>query len=202
MKISCLKKYAALIACAGAHVQSGDEVVITAELDQPQFVEYVAEACYRLGAKKVTVEFAHQPLQKLHVRYRSVETLSSVEDWEIAKLEHYIQILPVRIYLVSEDPDGLCGMDREKYAKGAQGRYKVLKPLHDRMDNRYKWCIAAVPGRKWAKKVFPGLRAGDGGGKIVGSHSACVSCRWSRSCRRLGGARSRACASVRVFEFT
>lgn len=160
MKISYLKKYAALIACAGAHVQSGDEVVITAELDQPQFVEYVVEACYRLGAKKVTVEFAHQPLQKLHVRYRSVETLSSVEDWEIAKLEHYIQILPVRIYLVSEDPDGLCGMDREKYAKGAQGRYKVLKPLHDRMDNRYKWCIAAVPGRKWAKKVFPGLRAG------------------------------------------
>lgn len=159
MKISVLKKYASLIACTGAHVQNGDEVVITAELDQPKFVEYVVEACYRAGAKKVTVEFSHQPLQKLHVRYRSVETLSTVEDWEVAKFEHYIRVLPARIYLVSEDPDGLFGMDREKYAKGAQERYKVLKPLRDRMDNRYKWCIAAVPGKKWAKKVFPNLRA-------------------------------------------
>ena len=28
------------------------------------------------------------------------------------------------------------------------------------MDNRYKWCIAAVPGKKWAKKVFPGESVG------------------------------------------
>jgi aminopeptidase len=27
------------------------------------------------------------------------------------------------------------------------------------MDNKYKWCIAAVPGKAWAKKMFPGLRA-------------------------------------------
>ena len=26
------------------------------------------------------------------------------------------------------------------------------------MDNKYQWCIAAVPGPAWAKKVFPGMR--------------------------------------------
>ena len=26
------------------------------------------------------------------------------------------------------------------------------------MDNKYQWCIAAVPGEAWAKKVFPGER--------------------------------------------
>lgn len=26
------------------------------------------------------------------------------------------------------------------------------------MENKYQWCIAAVPGEKWAKKVFPHLR--------------------------------------------
>ena len=26
------------------------------------------------------------------------------------------------------------------------------------MENRYQWCIAAAPGEKWAKKVFPELR--------------------------------------------
>jgi len=35
----------------------------------------------------------------------------------------------------------------------------VMKPYHDAMEGRYQWCVAAVPGEKWAKKVFPGLRA-------------------------------------------
>jgi aminopeptidase len=33
-----------------------------------------------------------------------------------------------------------------------------MKPFIDAMDNKYRWCIAAVPGEKWAKKVFPGMR--------------------------------------------
>ncbi|MBO5305619.1 MAG: aminopeptidase, partial [Clostridia bacterium] len=35
-------------------------------------------------------------------------------------------------------------------------RYKVIKPYRDAMENKYQWCIAAVPGAEWAKKVFPG----------------------------------------------
>ena len=159
MKVTTLKTYAELIARRGVNLKKGDEVVITAELDQPKFVEYVVEACYKAGAKKVTVDFTHQPLQKLHVKYRNLKTLGKVEDWEVARLEHYIETLPARIYLISEDPDGLRGMDREKNAKGAQARSKIIKPLRDRMDNRYKWCIAAVPGKAWAQKMFPGIRA-------------------------------------------
>lgn len=159
MKVATLKKYAALIARRGVNIKRGDDVLITAELDQPKFTEYVVEACYKAGAKKVTVDFTHQPLQKLHVKYRSLKTLGGVEDWEVARYEHFIRTLPARIYLCSEDPDGLRGMDREKYAKGAQARSKIIKPLRDRMDNRYKWCIAAVSGKAWAQKLFPELRA-------------------------------------------
>ena len=157
MKVTTLKKYAELIARTGIHLEKGEDVIIMAELDQPKFVEYLVEACYKAGARKVTVEFTHQPLQKLHVRYRSVKTLQTVEDWEIARFEHYIKTLPCRIYLLSEDPDGLNGLDHEKEAKGMQGRFKVIKPLRDKLEDKYKWCIAAVPGKKWAKKMFPDL---------------------------------------------
>lgn len=158
MKATTLRKYADLIARSGVAVAKGDTVIITAELDQPKFVEYVVEACYKAGAKKVTVEFTHQPLEKLHVRHRSLKTLSTVEDWEVARFEHYIDVLPSRIWLTSEDPDGLKGMNYGKFAKGAQARSKIIKPLRDQMENKYKWCIAAVPGKKWAKKLFPDLR--------------------------------------------
>ena len=159
MKKTILRKYAKLIARVGVKIRKGQDVVIQAELDQPEFVEMLTDECYKAGARKVTVEWSHQPLQKYHVRHRSLKTLSTLDDWEVAKLEHYADNLPCRIYLISEDPDGLCGINQEKNAKALQARYKVIKPIRDKMENKYQWCIAAVPGVKWAKKVFPGERA-------------------------------------------
>ena len=51
-----LKKYANLIAKCGVNVQKGQEVLITAELDQPEFVKMLVDECYKLGASKVSVD--------------------------------------------------------------------------------------------------------------------------------------------------
>ena len=64
-----LKKYANLIARCGVNVQKGQEVYITAELDQPEFVQMVVDECYKAGAKKVTVDFSYGPLTRSHVKY-------------------------------------------------------------------------------------------------------------------------------------
>ncbi len=37
-------------------------------------------------------------------------------------------------------------------------RSRLIKPIRNKMENKYQWCIAAVPGKGWAKKVFPGER--------------------------------------------
>ena len=66
--------------------------------------------------------------------------------------------LPCRIYLISEDPDGLKGINQEKLMKSQQKLYPIIKPYRDKMENKYQWCIAAVPGAAWAKKLFPELR--------------------------------------------
>ena len=158
MKKTVLRAYARLIAEVGARVQKGQDVVIEAELDQPEFVTMVADACYHAGARKVTVTWKHQALEKLAIRRESVKTLQTVEDWERAKLQHYVDTLPCRIYLLSEDPDGLRGVSPTKMASARQGRYSVIKPYRDQMEGRYQWCIAAVPGAAWAKKVFPNDR--------------------------------------------
>ncbi len=153
-----LKRYARLIAKVGAAVKRGQEVIINAELDQPEFVKLLVEECYKLGAKKVSVDFSYQPLEALHVKYCSDETLSTLEDWQIGKWERQAEVLPAKIYLTSEDPDGLAGVDQSKYAKARAARAKAIKPIRRRMENRYQWCIAGVPGEGWAKKVFPELK--------------------------------------------
>ncbi len=157
MKKAVLKKYAQLIAEKGVNIQKGQEVIVQADLDQPDFVKLVVEACYKAGAGKVTVEWNYQPLTKVHVRYRSLKTLSRVEAWEEAKLQHRVDALPAVIYLDSEDPDGLNGINQAKLAKSQQAKYGIIKPYQDKMENRYQWCIAAVPGVAWAKKLFPGM---------------------------------------------
>ncbi|MCQ2426067.1 MAG: aminopeptidase [Lachnospiraceae bacterium] len=158
MKKTVLRNYARLIAKTGVNVQKGQEVIIVADLDQPEFVKTVVEECYKAGAGKVTVDWSYQPLEKINVKYRSLKTLSTVEKWEEEKWKHRVEALPCMIYLLSEDPDGSAGMDQEKYAKAARKRFGIIKPYRDAMENKYQWCIAGVPGKAWAKKLFPGER--------------------------------------------
>ena len=158
MKKTVLREYAKLIVRCGVNVQKGQEVLIYADLDQPEFVKLVVEEAYKAKAKKVTVEWNYQPLAKLHVRYQSVTTMGTVTDFQKARQQHYCDTLPARIHLISEDPDGLKGMNMAKMAKARKMSYPILKPYVDAREGKQQWCIAAVPGAAWAKKVFPGLR--------------------------------------------
>ncbi len=159
MKKTVLRSYARLIARCGVNIQPGQEVFIEADLDQPEFVQMLVEECYKCKAKKVVVDWNYQPLQKIHYRYRTLTTLGKVENYEQARWQHYVDTIPCRIYLISEDPDGLKGINQEKMAKAQQKRYPIAKPYRDALENKYQWCIAAVPGKAWAKKLFPELRA-------------------------------------------
>ncbi len=152
-----VRSFAELIVRVGANVREGQEVIIQAELDQPEFIKLLVEECYKAGAAEVRVEWNYQPLQLVNVKYQTVERLGEIKKWEREKLNHRKETLPAMIYILSEDPNGLDGMDQEKWGKAVQMRWKVIKPVRDAMDNKYQWCIAAVPGKAWAKKVFPDL---------------------------------------------
>ena len=154
-----LRKYANLIARCGVNVQKGQEVFISAELDQPEFVAMVVDECYKAGASKVTVDWSYQPLTKLHVRHCSKKVLGGMDNWQLEKWEHQADVLPCKIYLMSEDPDGLAGVNQKKFASAMASKSKLIKPIRNKMENKYQWCIAAVPGKGWAKKVFPGERS-------------------------------------------
>ena len=40
-----------------------------------------------------------------------------------------------------------------------KNRYPIVRAYRDKIENKYQWCIAGVPGKAWAKKVFPGVSA-------------------------------------------
>lgn len=158
MKKTVMRKYAKLAVRTGANVQKGQGVVISAQVDQHEFAEMVAEEAYRAGAKWVMVNWGDQALSKLHYRHQTITQLSRVEEWEKAKMQHMVDTLPAMIHIDSVDPDGLKGINVEKLQKSGAAVGKVMKPFRTQMDNKYQWTIVAVPSKKWAKKVFPGER--------------------------------------------
>ena len=152
-----LRDYARLIAQTGGHVVKGDEVWIEAELDQPEFIYMVVEECYKCGAKNVVVRWSYDQLAKLDYKYMTLAELSKIAPYSLARFKYMAKKLPTRIYIMSEDPDGLKGIDQKKMAKSQARIYPKIKKYRDLADGKYKWCIAGVPGKAWAKKVFPNL---------------------------------------------
>lgn len=157
MKKTQLKKYATLIAKVGLNVKKGQTVFIAAGLDQPAFVAMVVEECYKAGASEVYVEWSYQPVEKLSANYRTLESLSEMKPWVKAKWEFKAQNYSCRLFIESDDPDGMNGVDQEKMSAARRAIFPQVKPFRLAMENRHQWCIVAVPGTAWAKKVFPEL---------------------------------------------
>ena len=152
-----LREYAELIARSGLAVMPGQTVIIRTEPEQLEFLEMLTEECYKAGAGKVMIEWRYQPLTCLAVKYEDEKTLGTVESFEEERLKYMVEKLPATVYICSEDPDGLKDMDQDKWARARQAKYKITRPYSDAMENKHQWCVAAVPGVKWARKVFPGL---------------------------------------------
>ncbi len=157
MKKSLLRSYAKLLVKKGVALKKGQELNIYASIDQAALVTEVVREAYKAKAKTVNVEWECQEISKLNYKFRSLETMSEVLDWQKAKMQHRVDVLPARLYISSEDPDGMKGVDQKKLAKARMKTYPVMKPYIDQVDNKEQWCIAGAAGEAWAKKVFPDL---------------------------------------------
>ena len=158
VKKTLMRKYAKLAVQTGVNLKKGQGCLINAEVEQFEFVRMVEEEAYRAGAKWVHINWSDQPSVKLKYRHESLTVLSAVQAWEEAKQQYIVDTLPAMIHISSSDPDGLKGLNVEKMQKVNTARSSVLKKYRDAMDNLNQWTIIAVPGKKWAKKVFPDER--------------------------------------------
>lgn len=152
-----LQKYAELIVRTGANVQPGQVVQLAVSVEQHEFAALMIEECYKAGAKKVNVDWLYDAQSRLNYLYADQEVLSQVLPWEEAKMKQMVEDLPCRIFIASDDPDAMNGIDPQKLSAVAQSRSKVMKPYRNAIDGKHQWVIAAYPSVKWAKKCFPAL---------------------------------------------
>lgn len=155
MKKSILKEYARLIVKNGVNVQKGQDVIITASVDDAYFVKYVVEEAYKAKARSVSVEWGCDEISKLDYKYQTVKTMTTIPDWKLAKLQHKVDTLPCQIHILSSDPDAMNGVDQAKITEVRRHNGPITMKYREQMDNKYQWTIVGIPGEAWAKKIFP-----------------------------------------------
>lgn len=157
MKKTLLKKYAEAIVKVGANVQKGQDVIIDVATDQAEFATIVADYAYKAGARYVRINFSYEPFSILRINKECIDSLSELKPFDKSMFEYMVERLPVRIFLISENPDGAKKLNHAKSAQVAQRRFPLIKSYREALENKYQWTIAGIPSKEWAKKVFPNL---------------------------------------------
>ena len=156
MNKALLKKYAELVARIGANVGNGDNVLINSSLEGVDLARRVCEECYRLGARKVHVNYNDRTISRLKMLNESVETLTDIPSFVADMKNSFTDPDCVVIQILSDDPHLYDGVEPSKLAAYSKAADKALKRYYDcAMTNKIRWTLCAVPCREWAKTVFP-----------------------------------------------
>ena len=151
-----LKKYASLAVCTGINIEKGQLLVIRASVKDHEFVELCVKEAYEAGAGKVSVVWNAENISHMSYEYETTESLSFVPDWVVERTRYQQERGAAFLTIDSETPGLMADIDQDKLQTVRLEYMKRMKPFQAyTMNNIGQWCIIALPGKKWAKKVFP-----------------------------------------------
>ncbi|MCP8615802.1 aminopeptidase [Salirhabdus salicampi] len=151
-----LEKYAELVVRMGVNLQESQTLMINAPTEAVDFVRVVAKKAYQLGAKDVHMNWMDEELTRLKYEHAPLETLVNVPQWRVDMLEHYAEDGAAILSIKPTNPDLLKGIDPTRIASANKASGEALKNFRQyTMNSRLTWCVAAVPGKAWARKIFP-----------------------------------------------
>ena len=152
-----IRNYAKLIARVGANIQKGQEAVINASVEIAPFVSILVNELYEAGASYVDVLWYDNTLNIITINRAEFEKIAHLNDIEKTRHEHNIKVHPARIWLESDDPHCLDGINLNRRNDALAIKGKETRFYRDQYDDECQRCIAGVPSLKWAKSVFPTL---------------------------------------------
>ncbi|MDI9471169.1 MAG: aminopeptidase [Bacillota bacterium] len=157
MDTSRLNTYAELLVRSGLSVRPGQKLVIRSSTGQALLVRAIAAAAYAAGAASIRVDWNDQAVERLAWLHESEDQLAEIEPWWLARLAQDADQATAVLHLADRDPEGLADVDSQLIMRVQQRRFPVIKPIHERSENRYVWVIAAAASPAWAGRVYPDL---------------------------------------------
>jgi aminopeptidase len=151
-------RLAELAVVAGANVQPGQIVGVSADHDQFELARAVAEAAYARGASFVDVLYFDPYMKRSRIAHAPEDTLSFVPSWLGSRMLSLGEERAARISLAGPTTPGLlddldpdrAGRDQLPFVK------EILTVIGERTTN---WTVVPCPTGPWARLVYPELAA-------------------------------------------
>jgi len=153
-----IREYARLIVCVGVNVRPGQEIVINSPVEHYEFTRLLIEEAYRAGAGEVIMKWTDAVETREFYKNVSEEVLTTVPQWRAESYHYYSRRGAGYISVSGSDPENLKGIDPGRMQRRSIAMDKALEEHYKYiMSSEIPWTVAAVPQKKWALKVFPGV---------------------------------------------
>ena len=140
----------------GLHIQKGMELLVYAPVDTADFARMCVSAAYDAGAKEVTVIWSDDFVTRERFLRAEREVFDSVPTWRRELINGKARAGVAHLFIEASDPMNLKDADPERMLANAKARGRDLEEFQ-RLETTsfFPWCIASVPIKAWADKVFP-----------------------------------------------
>lgn len=150
------EKYAELLIASSINLKKGQELCINAQIEAADFVRMVSRAAFKHGAKDVVVMWGDEQTARIRYDNADISCYENVYEWDALRSNLMARKDFAFLHLVSSNPDAFAGIDPRKPAAARKAMYAATKEYRAKMDiDGCQWCIAGVPSKAWAQKVFP-----------------------------------------------
>ena len=147
-------KYAKLLIEKCVNLQKNEPLYIEAPVETYEFVEMIYEI-----ASKITNDI-HVTFNDAKIRHDALMTLSIDEIkehpfWNKKIYDEYAEKNSAFLFLEAPNPDIMEDVPKDKVSI-ASLTSRISRPLYNKKQMTYEvaWCIAGVPTKAWAKKVY------------------------------------------------
>jgi aminopeptidase len=156
MNTEMLKKYAELVVKTGINLQEKQQLLINSPIECASFARMIAEKAYEAGAINVIVDYNDENLALVKYNKAPMETFEKEPTYLALAREELLKEKTAFISISARDPELLSGVDSNKISTLAKTTSKTLKKFSSAlMSNEVQWCVASIPTKAWAKKIFP-----------------------------------------------
>ena len=154
--LSKLEEYAKLLIEVGLNVQKGQDVVINSPVDCADFARMCVKAAFAVGARDVNVFWRDDVVAREHWLHADDEVFDEFPAWLAERNIGFAKKNCAWMNISATDPENLKGVDPDRISRFNKVNSVAMREFRTMsMNDEFPWCIASLPVKSWAKKVFP-----------------------------------------------
>ncbi|WP_107950084.1 aminopeptidase [Lysinibacillus parviboronicapiens] len=153
-----LLRYAELAVKVGVNIQKNQYLYMSCSTDNIKLAQKITKIAYENGAKQVFVDISDDELVRTRYESAPKDSFDFFPPWKVQEREWLAEHGAAFISIVSQNPDLLKGIDREKIMTFQKTSSQALAKYRSLLQSdKFSWSVIAAPSKNWAAKVFPNL---------------------------------------------